>query len=313
MSAAAHVKRGRAMQPQRCLQFTQLRSIRCQFSRRHGPPPHLHASTNTLPTPTHSHQPTPPPHTTPPPVQLLEEKKELVEAMARALLDKEVLNSDDLEAILGERPFRSLELRNIDRFRGNKGGEEAAAPVSDDERRARRCSGRGFAGKRAGGRGSCAGAGRGGPGAAPPGASCWACVCYSVPRFAAAAAAAAATHAPPLQSVQHSPQGQQVMQLRPPVTRHLPQPEDEKEAAAPPPPSGDLGNDMQPALAAQQAQQGEEQGLEGHREAVEAASAAATAAEPQGEQPVAQQGEGRAEGEGSGSKGQKQGRRVVAS
>ncbi len=61
--------------------------------------------------------------------QLLEEKRELVEAMAQALLEKEVLGSDELERLLGQRPFRSLELRNIDKFReGFDGG--AAARVS---------------------------------------------------------------------------------------------------------------------------------------------------------------------------------------
>eukprot|EP00884_Botryococcus_braunii_P009436 jgi/Botrbrau1/18494/Bobra.0072s0073.1 len=50
-------------------------------------------------------------------LELLTEKKDLVEKLAMALLDKEVVNSDDLEAILGPRPFRSTELRNIDRFR----------------------------------------------------------------------------------------------------------------------------------------------------------------------------------------------------
>lgn len=47
--------------------------------------------------------------------------------MAQALLEKEVLNSDELERLLGKRPFRSQELRNIDKFRkGFEGGEAAA-------------------------------------------------------------------------------------------------------------------------------------------------------------------------------------------
>ena len=39
--------------------------------------------------------------------QLLTEKKNLVEAMAQALLEKEVLNGDELEKLLGKRPFSS--------------------------------------------------------------------------------------------------------------------------------------------------------------------------------------------------------------
>jgi AFG3 family protein len=57
---------------------------------------------------------------------LLREKKALVETMARALLDREVLGLEELEGILGQRPFASKELRNIDRlkhgFAGGSGG-----------------------------------------------------------------------------------------------------------------------------------------------------------------------------------------------
>lgn len=40
----------------------------------------------------------------------------------------QVVNSDDLEVILGPRPFRSTELRNIDRFREGfqKSGDASA-------------------------------------------------------------------------------------------------------------------------------------------------------------------------------------------
>uniref|UniRef100_A0A1D1ZYX9 AAA+ ATPase domain-containing protein n=1 Tax=Auxenochlorella protothecoides TaxID=3075 RepID=A0A1D1ZYX9_AUXPR len=48
---------------------------------------------------------------------LLEEKRGAVEAMAQALLEREVLGTEELEALLGERPYRSAELRNIDKFR----------------------------------------------------------------------------------------------------------------------------------------------------------------------------------------------------
>ena len=47
-------------------------------------------------------------------------------APAQALLNKEVLNLDAVEAILGQRPFTSATLRNIDRYRQG-GGEEAPA------------------------------------------------------------------------------------------------------------------------------------------------------------------------------------------
>ena len=47
---------------------------------------------------------------------LLQEKKHLVEAMAQELLEKEVLNLDELEALLGKRPYNSVEMRNIDKF-----------------------------------------------------------------------------------------------------------------------------------------------------------------------------------------------------
>ncbi len=44
--------------------------------------------------------------------------------MAQALLQKEVLNLEDVEGLLGKRPYMSAELRNIDRYRGH----EAPAP-----------------------------------------------------------------------------------------------------------------------------------------------------------------------------------------
>lgn len=51
-------------------------------------------------------------------LNLLREKKDLVEVMAEELLKKEVLNLEELEALLGKRPYRSVELRNIDKFSG---------------------------------------------------------------------------------------------------------------------------------------------------------------------------------------------------
>jgi AFG3 family protein len=41
-----------------------------------------------------------------------------------------VVNTDDLEAILGPRPFKSAELRNIDRFR--EGFQRDGAKVAED-------------------------------------------------------------------------------------------------------------------------------------------------------------------------------------
>ncbi|KAK9844071.1 hypothetical protein WJX81_003751 [Elliptochloris bilobata] len=50
-------------------------------------------------------------------LELLTVKRDLVQALADKLLEKEVVNSADLEGILGPRPWRSTELRNIDKFR----------------------------------------------------------------------------------------------------------------------------------------------------------------------------------------------------
>ncbi|EIE26613.1 ATP-dependent metallopeptidase Hfl [Coccomyxa subellipsoidea C-169] len=66
-------------------------------------------------------------------LELLTEKKDLVEKLALTLLEKEVVNSEDLTEILGERPYRSAELRNIDKFRDGfaKKIEDAATVVKD--------------------------------------------------------------------------------------------------------------------------------------------------------------------------------------
>lgn len=66
-------------------------------------------------------------------VELLTEKKALVEAMAAALLDKEVLSLDDIEPLLGKRPFTSDTMRNIDRFRHGGEAESAAAAMAAAE------------------------------------------------------------------------------------------------------------------------------------------------------------------------------------
>ena len=76
--------------------------------------------------------------------QIMMEKKDLVEKMAQALLEKEVLNLEQLEALLGQRPFKveGLGQRNIDRYAGrgddsediekHKEHEEQGGGISDD-------------------------------------------------------------------------------------------------------------------------------------------------------------------------------------
>lgn len=64
---------------------------------------------------------------------LLRTKAALVEALAARLLEKENLNIDDLEAILGKRPFVNREMQNIDRFRSGltRGLKGLLAPAGD--------------------------------------------------------------------------------------------------------------------------------------------------------------------------------------
>ncbi|GAB4824431.1 ATP-dependent zinc metalloprotease FTSH 10, mitochondrial [Ancistrocladus abbreviatus] len=50
-------------------------------------------------------------------VQLIEEHKEQVAQIAELLLEKEVLHQEDLVRVLGERPFKSTELTNYDRYK----------------------------------------------------------------------------------------------------------------------------------------------------------------------------------------------------
>lgn len=50
-------------------------------------------------------------------IQLIEEHKEHVAQIAELLLEKEVLHQDDLVKVLGERPFKSVEVTNYDRFK----------------------------------------------------------------------------------------------------------------------------------------------------------------------------------------------------
>jgi AFG3 family protein len=51
-------------------------------------------------------------------LDMIKERKDLVTELAEALLKKEVLNLEDLNAILGERPYKSVEIRNIDKYQG---------------------------------------------------------------------------------------------------------------------------------------------------------------------------------------------------
>ncbi|KAL0774805.1 hypothetical protein Bca101_039957 [Brassica carinata] len=50
-------------------------------------------------------------------VELIERHKEQVAQVAELLLEKEVLHQDDLLKILGERPFKPVEMTNYDRFK----------------------------------------------------------------------------------------------------------------------------------------------------------------------------------------------------
>jgi AFG3 family protein len=65
--------------------------------------------------------------------QIMMEKKDLVEKMAQALLEKEVLNLEQLEALLGRRPFKveGLGQRNIDRYAGR--GDDTNAIETEEK------------------------------------------------------------------------------------------------------------------------------------------------------------------------------------
>ncbi|KAK7257842.1 hypothetical protein RIF29_32105 [Crotalaria pallida] len=69
-------------------------------------------------------------------VGLIEEHKEHVAKIAELLLEKEVLHEDDLVRVLGERPFKSSEPTNYDRFKEGFQEEEekvAEGPVDGPE------------------------------------------------------------------------------------------------------------------------------------------------------------------------------------
>ncbi|KAM5583562.1 ATP-dependent zinc metalloprotease FTSH 10, mitochondrial-like [Rosa sericea] len=62
---------------------------------------------------------------------LLEEHKDQVTQIAELLLEKEVLHQDDLLRVLGERPYKSSEVSNYDRFkRGFEDEKTVEVPVS---------------------------------------------------------------------------------------------------------------------------------------------------------------------------------------
>nr|WML55879.1 FtsH1 [Ipomoea batatas] len=67
-------------------------------------------------------------------VQLIEEHKEQVAQIAELLLEKEVLHPDDLVQVLGERPFKSSEATNYDRFKqGFQQEDEKAEQISENK------------------------------------------------------------------------------------------------------------------------------------------------------------------------------------
>lgn len=68
-------------------------------------------------------------------VELITEHKEHVAKIAELLLEKEVLHQEDLLRVLGERPFKSVEPTNYDRFiQGfDEEEKEVAAPKNEAE------------------------------------------------------------------------------------------------------------------------------------------------------------------------------------
>ncbi|KAK9280405.1 hypothetical protein L1049_014094 [Liquidambar formosana] len=72
-------------------------------------------------------------------IHLIEEHKEQVAQIAELLLEKEVLHQDDLLRVLGERPFKSSEMTNYDRFKlgfqdeVEKSGQVSEARTEEDD------------------------------------------------------------------------------------------------------------------------------------------------------------------------------------
>merc|ERR1719478_1554390 len=66
-------------------------------------------------------------------INLIEEKKEVVEALAQRLLEKEVLQRDDLEEVMGLRPFVSDQVTNLDKFRKGFAVEKSDQDEGSDD------------------------------------------------------------------------------------------------------------------------------------------------------------------------------------
>ncbi|KAI4383860.1 hypothetical protein MLD38_009655 [Melastoma candidum] len=65
-------------------------------------------------------------------IELITEHKDRVAQVAELLLEKEVLHQDDLVRVLGERPFKSAEVTNYDRFKlGFQAEEEEKVPAAE--------------------------------------------------------------------------------------------------------------------------------------------------------------------------------------
>lgn len=64
-------------------------------------------------------------------LQLIEKHKEHKAQIAELLLEKEVLHQDDLVRVLGERPFKSNEPTNYDRFKQGFQEEEEAKGTTE--------------------------------------------------------------------------------------------------------------------------------------------------------------------------------------
>ncbi|KAL6507996.1 ATP-dependent zinc metalloprotease FTSH 8, mitochondrial [Orobanche gracilis] len=66
-------------------------------------------------------------------VQLIEEHRDHVAQIAELLLEKEVLHQDDLLRVLGERPFKSSEPTNYDRFKQGFEEETTESKTTEDK------------------------------------------------------------------------------------------------------------------------------------------------------------------------------------
>lgn len=66
-------------------------------------------------------------------LQLIEEHKDHVARIAELLIEKEVLHQDDLVRVLGERPFKSSEPSNYDRFKQGFEAEEEKETKNNEE------------------------------------------------------------------------------------------------------------------------------------------------------------------------------------